>query len=389
MCHDRRAGNGPFRARPTSSDDAMRERLPSSRVADAVRRSYNRCPGGRAPRGATRRARPPSVFRRPRRAVAEGAVMTDISGISSRSRFLPALALARDRRAPSAPERRRPTCSSTPSRDVDGTTPPTPRRAPRSARGAALDARGRAGIAARSPWSDPRYPAALAAIADPPLVLWAARQRRTRSTRPAVAIVGSRAGVAVRARGGRAPGRRSRRTRRRRRQRAGARRRFGGASRRAGRRAASTVGGARVGRRRHLSAGARRRWRARSTRRAARSSASSCPGTPPLPCLLPAAQPHHQRPRRGPSSSSRRASGAGRSSRRDCALEQGRDVLAVPGNVLSGRNRGAHALLRDGAKIVETADDILEELGLPVGPPGAAGRPGSPAAPGRPGAPAA
>src|SRR5207244_1414743 len=46
-----------------------------------------------------------------------------------------------------------------------------------------------------------------------------------------------------------------------------------------------------------------------------------------------------------------------------CALEQGRDVLAVPGNVLSGRNRGAHALLRDGAKIVESADDILEELG--------------------------
>ena len=47
-----------------------------------------------------------------------------------------------------------------------------------------------------------------------------------------------------------------------------------------------------------------------------------------------------------------------------CALEQGRDVLAVPGNVLSGRNRGAHALLRDGAKIVESADDILEEIGL-------------------------
>jgi len=45
-----------------------------------------------------------------------------------------------------------------------------------------------------------------------------------------------------------------------------------------------------------------------------------------------------------------------------CALEQGREVLAVPGNVLSGRNRGAHALLRDGAKIVETADDILEEV---------------------------
>src|SRR2546426_6973239 len=48
-----------------------------------------------------------------------------------------------------------------------------------------------------------------------------------------------------------------------------------------------------------------------------------------------------------------------------CALEQGRDVLAVPGNVLSGRNRGAHALLRDGARIVESVDDILEELGGP------------------------
>ncbi len=50
-----------------------------------------------------------------------------------------------------------------------------------------------------------------------------------------------------------------------------------------------------------------------------------------------------------------------------CALEQGRDVLAVPGNVLSGRNRGAHALLRDGARIVESADDVLEELGMVSG----------------------
>jgi DNA processing protein len=46
------------------------------------------------------------------------------------------------------------------------------------------------------------------------------------------------------------------------------------------------------------------------------------------------------------------------------ALEQGREVLAVPGNVLTGRNRGGHGLLRDGAKIVESADDILEELGM-------------------------
>lgn len=47
-----------------------------------------------------------------------------------------------------------------------------------------------------------------------------------------------------------------------------------------------------------------------------------------------------------------------------CALDQGREVMAVPGNVLSGRNRGSHALLKDGAKIVECADDILAELGL-------------------------
>lgn len=48
------------------------------------------------------------------------------------------------------------------------------------------------------------------------------------------------------------------------------------------------------------------------------------------------------------------------------ALEHGRDVMAVPGSVLGGRNRGSHALLKDGAKVVETADDILEELGWPA-----------------------
>lgn len=51
-----------------------------------------------------------------------------------------------------------------------------------------------------------------------------------------------------------------------------------------------------------------------------------------------------------------------------CALEQGRDVMAVPGSVLSGRNRGSHSLLKDGAKIVESADDILEELGWASNP---------------------
>ena len=48
-----------------------------------------------------------------------------------------------------------------------------------------------------------------------------------------------------------------------------------------------------------------------------------------------------------------------------CALEQGREVMAVPGNVPCGRSRGAYALIRDGAKFVECADDIVEELAWP------------------------
>ena len=47
-----------------------------------------------------------------------------------------------------------------------------------------------------------------------------------------------------------------------------------------------------------------------------------------------------------------------------CAAEQGREVMAVPGNVLSGRSAGGHALIRDGAAIVETADDVLEAIGI-------------------------
>lgn len=53
----------------------------------------------------------------------------------------------------------------------------------------------------------------------------------------------------------------------------------------------------------------------------------------------------------------------------DCALEQGREVFAVPGSVFSAKSRAPHALLRQGARIVESAADVLDELGLPV--PGA------------------
>jgi len=55
------------------------------------------------------------------------------------------------------------------------------------------------------------------------------------------------------------------------------------------------------------------------------------------------------------------------------ALEQGRDVLAVPGPPASGRYRGSHALIKDGARLVETVEDVLDEIGWSR--PGGARRP--------------
>jgi len=48
-------------------------------------------------------------------------------------------------------------------------------------------------------------------------------------------------------------------------------------------------------------------------------------------------------------------------------LEQGREVLAVPGRIDSPISRGPHSLIKDGAKLVETVDDVLVELNLETG----------------------
>ncbi|MDB5849309.1 MAG: protecting protein DprA [Rhodoferax sp.] len=56
------------------------------------------------------------------------------------------------------------------------------------------------------------------------------------------------------------------------------------------------------------------------------------------------------------------------------ASEQGKEVFAVPGSIHSMQSRGCHALIKQGAKLVESLQDVLDEIQAIMGPSGASGK---------------
>ena len=81
---------------------------------------------------------------------------------------------------------------------------------------------------------------------------------------------------------------------------------------------------------------------------------------------LPGAQSDHRRPvRRDRVVEARERSGALITA--DLALEEGRDVLAVPGEITSSLSTGTNALLKLGATPCTSAQDVLELFGIDGG----------------------
>jgi len=210
-------------------------------------------------------------------------------------------------------------------------------------------------------WSDPTYPPLLATIFDPPPVLWT-RGQVAAFEPPAVAIVGSRAGspyaLAVAERLGADLAARGVVVV------SGLARGVDSAAHRGALTAGATI--AVLGSGPDVIYPKEHENLARDIAATGLILSELAPGTPPRPQFFP----QRNRIISGLSRAvvvveAGERSGSLITAR--SALDQGRDVLAVPGSILSARNRGGHALLRDGAKIVESADDILEELGFPPG----------------------
>lgn len=216
------------------------------------------------------------------------------------------------------------------------------------------------------PWSDGRYPALLDCTADPPPLLWV-RGDPAALARPTVAIVGSRAATEYARQvahhlGSQLAGRNIVVV-------SGLARGVDSAAHRG----CLDAGGETVA---VLGSGVDRIYPAEHETLAARIRRQGAlvselgPGAPPLPEHFPL----RNRIISGLSFGvviveASEKSGSLITAR--CALEQGRDVMVVPGSVLSGRNSGSHSLLKDGARVVESVDDILSGLGwFTPDPPG-------------------